>query len=240
MDIETRKRRIATGVKWGLGLVAAAILGPLAYLAIKGIVGLAVALLLGAAVINFAPVVGMKFANWKLKAIKGEAMRSPIETMQNVFLEKEEALAAFLKRIEDFATEVANFTDKLDSFKAQFPGEAHKFQSTLDGMTRLLEVRRHKYAESQTRLQAFSGEIKKADAIWKMGLAAQAMTRAAGMTEDDFLQRLKTETAIDSVQSQLNRAMAELESSLLEEAPMLADNSKAGVVLTIEKARVAA
>lgn len=222
MTPEQKKQRIATVVKWAIGLVAAAVISPVIFFAVKGIVGLALALVLGVAFINFAPVVAMKFANWKLKGIKHEAMANPVETMQNVFLEKTEALAAFLQRIEEFATQVSNFSDKLDGFKAQFPAEAPKFQSTLDGMQRLLQVRRQKYGDSKMMLSRFSHEIAKADAIWKMGLAAQAMTRAAGMTEDDFMQRLKTETAIDSVQTQLNRAMAELETSLLEETPVAA------------------
>jgi hypothetical protein len=50
-----------------------------------------------------------------------------------------------------------------------------------------------------------------------MGQAAAAMTSAAGMTEDDFLQKISTETALDSVQKSMNRAFADLEVSLLED-----------------------
>jgi len=241
MNIEARKEKIATAVKWGLGLLAALVVSPIIFMVVKGLVGLAVAGVVGLALINFAPVVAMKFANWKLKAIKGEAARNPVETMQNVYQEKEAALAAFLRRIEDFAAEVANFADKLDGFKSEFPADAGKFEATLASMKRLLGVRRQRYTESKAMLASFAGEIRKAEAIWKMGLAAQAMTRAAGMTEDDFMQRLKAETAIDAVQSSLNRAMAELETSLMDEAPDALEHHPSNVIeMPIPAAKVAA
>lgn len=233
---ELRKIRLSTGVKWALGLAAALVIAPVIFLVVKGLIGLALAGIVGLAIINFAPVMSMKFANWKLQAIKGEAMRNPVETLQSVWSEKEEALAEFLKRITDFATEVNGFGNKLEDFKVEFPGEAPKFEATLRSMQDLLGRRQQRYRESKEKLAEFAGEIRKADAIWRMGLAAQAMTQAAGMTEDDFMQRIKTETAYDSVQTSLNRAMAELEASLLEEAPMaLTHQPSDGLVIPINQ-----
>jgi hypothetical protein len=94
----------------------------------------------------------------------------------------------------------------------------------LAAMQELLKRRRVKLAEARQELSAFAVEIRKADAIWKMGQAAASMHKAAGMTEDSFMQRIKTETAIDSVQSNLNRALAQLETSLAEELPALEHN----------------
>ena len=84
-------------------------------------------------------------------------------------------------------------------------------------MRLVLENRKAKFKEAQTELTAYDKEIKRANDIWEMGQAAAAMTSAAGMTEDDFLQKISTETALDSVQKSMNRAFADLEVSLLEE-----------------------
>lgn len=238
--LDIRKARLSSAVKWGLGIAAAVLISPVIFLAVQGLIGLALAGIVGLAIINFAPVLGMKFANWKLKAIKAEAARNPVETMQAVYAEKAAALKSYLDRIEAFAGEVLTFSDKLDGFKAQFPGDAGKFEATLKAMQQLLQRRRERYSESKRKLAEFDGEIRKADAIWKMGLAAQAMTKAAGMTDDDFMQRIKTETAIDAVQTSLNRAMAELETSLLEETPVLTNQSAEVIELPVPARKVAA
>lgn len=214
---DQRRARLATWAKWGLGIAGAAIVAPAVFLAIKGMVGLIVAGVLGLAIVHGAPVLSMVFANWKIKAVKAEAMRNPVETMQHVYMEKTAAVKAFAKRVEDFATEVRNFGDKLDGFRAQFPAEAPRFQETFSQMQQLLKLRRQRLAETREELLRFDGEIKKADAIWKMSLAASSMHRAAGMTEDSIMQRIKTETAVDAVQSSLNRALSQLETSLSEE-----------------------
>lgn len=223
-SLDLRKQSLANKVKWGIAAAAALLISPVIFMIVKGLVGLAVAGVIGMAIISFAPVVSMKLANWKLKAIKAEAAANPVETMQNVYREKSQALDAFVQRIEDFATEVGNFGDKLSGFKVEFPGEAPKFQATMTAMQELLKRRRMRLYEARQELEAFAGEIRKADAIWKMGLAAASMHKAAGMTEDDFMQRIKTETAIDSVQSNLNRALAQLETSLAEDMPALEHN----------------
>ena len=66
-----------------LGLVVA----PFIFVAIAGLVGLTVALAI-AAVVTLAgwallPYAGMVAANWKIKLLKREASRNPVETMQN-------------------------------------------------------------------------------------------------------------------------------------------------------------
>lgn len=224
LTVEQRKARLAAGVKWGLGLIGAAIVAPVVFLAVQGLVGLILAGVLGLAIVHGAPVLSMRFANWKIKAIKAEAARNPVETMQHVLMEKGADVKVFAQKVEDFATEVRNFNDKLDGFRAQFPAEAPKFEETLRSMQKLLKLRRERLEEARHELDKFQGEIRKADAIWKMAQAASSMHRAAGMTEDSIMQRIKTETAIDSVQSSLNRALSQLETSLSEETVALEHN----------------
>lgn len=82
MDLDNIKRqKLATYAKWGLALLAAAIISPIIFFAVKGLIGLALAGLIGLTIVNFAPVVAMKFANWKVKAITHEAKQNPIEKM---------------------------------------------------------------------------------------------------------------------------------------------------------------
>jgi hypothetical protein len=208
-DIEKRRQRIEMLIKI-IGLCAAAFfVAPFVFIVIKGLLGLVVAAAIGGGIIFFTPVVARVVANWRLKAL--------IETLQNDYGKRQQGLRNFANRISDFATAVGSFEDKLGEFKREHPEDAPKFDEQLRKMRLVLENRKAKFKQAQNELVAYDKEIHRASDIWEMGQAAAAMTSAAGMTEDDFLQKISTETALDSVQKSMNRAFADLEVSLLEE-----------------------
>lgn len=217
LSLDQRKTRLASIAKWGVGFAGAILIAPFVFLAVQGIVGLVAATFLGLAIVHGAPVMSMKFANWKLKAVKAEAARNPVETMQVVLQEKRVAVGIFGKRVEDYATEVKNFESRLAGFKRDFPGESPKFEETLSTMKRGLEHQNRQLGNAHSELNRYSDEIRKVGAIWQMSQAANKLHRAAGMTEDSFMQKIKTETAIDAVESDLNRALAQLETSLAQD-----------------------
>ncbi len=242
IDLEKKRARIEMLVKIVGLCVAAFFVAPFVFIVIKGLIGMVIAAAVGGAMIFFTPVVARMAANWRLKAIKAEAARNPIETLQNDYGKRQQGLRDFANRISDFATAVGSFEDKLGDFKREHPEDAPKFDEQLGKMKLVLVNRKAKFKEAQTELNAYEKEIQRANAIWEMGQAAAAMTSAAGMTEDDFLQKISTETALDSVQKSMNRAFADLEVSLLEEqsAPQQlppASSSRATVVVEPAPAR---
>lgn len=212
-------QKLALALKWGLGLAAAAVIAPVIFLTVKGLVGLAIAAVVGLAIINGAPVVSAAFANWKMKGIKAVAASNPVEQLQNVLMERRGALTLFSSRITEFSTRVRQFEGKLQSFKTQFPSESAKFDEQAAAMNQLLALRRAKYEEVRQQLQAFELEVKKADAIWQMSQAASELHKAAGMEGEDVYAKIKAETALESVELSLNRSFAQLETALLEEYP---------------------
>ncbi len=200
-----------------IGLVVAPIIG----LAIKGILGIIVFGLIAFTTVQFAPWFGDLIANWRLKAIKHEASVNPVETLENDYLLRQSALLEFSKAIINFSTEIRNFMDELATFKKDSnnkPEDASTFEEQLDKMKQLLKIRKNKYEEISQQLVQYSSEIKRATSIWKMGQAAASMTKAAGMSEDDFMQKLKTETALSSVKTSMNKAFAELDTLCMEES----------------------
>ncbi len=217
IDDQKRRQRIETVVKVvGLAVVGF-IVAPFIFVAIKGLIGLAIAGTIGLAGIYATPWIAAKFANWRLKLIKAEAMKNPIETLQNDYSRRQEALGQFLESIKKFAAEVMTFKDKLVTFSKQYPDEADKFKDNLLKMNQLLQLRQAKYKDAKENLADYELEIQKASAIWDMGQAAAQMNKAAGMSQDDFFAKIAVETALDSVQKNLNTAFAELETSLLDE-----------------------
>lgn len=240
MTNEQRKKRIETIAKLvGLGVVGF-LVAPFVLITIKGLVGLIVAAAIGLFAVNVAiPWYSRALANWRIKAIKAEAMKNPVETLQNNYIKQQEKLNESAKKISTFSAKVSNFEDELELFVKRFPDQAAKFQDNLKKMQQLLGLRQKNYKRAVQELKSFELEIEKADAIWQMAQAALAMNEAAGMTEDDLLEKISKDTAIDSVTTSLNTAIADLETSLLLEEssdlPLTNTQSSTNIVTPVAK-----
>lgn len=219
MTNEERKQRIEKILKLvGLGVVGF-IVSPVIFATIQGLVGLIVAAAIGLFAVNVAvPWYAMKIANWRLKAMKAEAAKNPVETLQNQYLEKEKQVEKFSQHIIDFSTAVENFAQKLKIFEKDYPDEAPQMREQLSKTRQLLSNKRQKLVQANEGLKAFKAEIKKVGAKWQIAQEAMAMNQAAGMTDESFMEQMIKETAIESVTTSLNRALAEIDAELIEDA----------------------
>jgi septal ring factor EnvC (AmiA/AmiB activator) len=204
-----------------------AVIAPIALLAIKGILGIAVAGGLGLLGLNVAPVFAQKMSNWKYRALDAEtvehmekvsnaAAQNPIETLINQSMEKRQASDQFRSAITMFRTEVSNFKTQIDGFAREYPEDVARFQSQLDAMNKLLKFREDRYKQLQVELDNFDSAIKRAQAMWKMSQAAQKMNKLAGMEIGDPFEKIKADSAINSVMTSMNKAFAEMETALLD------------------------
>jgi dsDNA-specific endonuclease/ATPase MutS2 len=216
LDFEQRRERIVKIVKYVSLPIVAFIVAPFIFVTIKGLIGLVIAGVISVVIVNMIPWFSAVVANWRLKAIKHEAAKNPIETLQNDFNRRRLGLVAFRQAILNSKAEVATFRDKLDGFKKQFPADAAKFDQQLQQMVALLQQRGRKYQEARNGLERYDAEITRAKAIWEMAQAAAEMNKKAGLDNDQFLAKIQVETALDSVQKNLNMAFAELEMSLAD------------------------
>lgn len=227
MDLEVKRKRIETIVKVAAVGAVGFFVAPFVFIAIKGLIGLVVAAMVSLTAINLTPWFAAKVANWRLKAIKHEASKNPIETLQNEYQARHDALLVFERSIKAFSAEVMNFKDKLAGFKKSYPEEAPRFDGQFNNMQSLLLSRKEKYKLAYKNLEIFSGEITKASAIWDMAQAAAAMNKLAGVNEQEFLAKIQVETALDSVQKSMSIAFSDLEVSLLEEPDSSSSKSPA-------------
>lgn len=222
LDLESKRKKydrlIKVIVPLGLGLV----FGPIAIVAVSGLIGLVFAWLVSQTVICLTPWMAMKFANWRLAAIKHEAAKNPIETMENEYAAKVEMLQRMKESIRVFYGTVKGFYGKLDGFKQEFPNDAKQFDDQYAAMMQLLELRKQKYEEAKGNLSKFDNVIRRAKAIWSMAQEAAKMRNAAGVDVEAFYSKLKVETALDSVTASMNSAFADLELALMDEQPAIA------------------
>lgn len=205
------KRYVQLGGFIALGLVAA----PIIAMAVYGILGIILAAVVLTLAVTFAPWFAMKCANWKLKSIKAEARESPVETLQNEYLRRSTLLEEQKIKVEQFCGQVKTFESKMEVFSQKYPREVPKFQDMLGKMQQLLQVRKDSWRRANLSVNQFADEIQKAQAIWEMSVVASDTADSAGMTDDDFFAKIKTETSIDTITENMNSAFAQLETSLM-------------------------
>jgi hypothetical protein len=225
-ELDLKRNRIEKRVKIVATIVVTLALGflvaPIVFTAIKGLFGLIAVGAIALVTINLVPWFSAMVANWRLKAIKYEAAKNPIETLQNNYNERYEALVAFRKSIETSSAAVATFRGKLDGFKKDYPQDAAKYDEQYDQMKQLLQIRAQKYRGAKAELASYEAEIKRVSAQWDIAQEAAKMNKAAtGVDTEAFLAKIQVSTALDSVQKSLNMAFADLELSLGDEKPVI-------------------
>lgn len=162
-DLEKRRKRIETVMKvLGLGIVGFFV-APFIFLSIKGIIGLFIAVVLSVLIITvFVPWFAKAVANWRLKALKAEAAKNPIETLDNEYLRRKQQILDYRNKVRTFAAEVKNFGDQVAAFKKETfddpkeaAAESASFDEKLVKMKQLLALRTEKYVRAQEGLETF-------------------------------------------------------------------------------------
>lgn len=223
---EIKKQKMATAVKYGLIGLFCAIVAPVAWMAVTGIAGMMVAFGIGIVGVNLAPVLALKAANMKYRAIDAEkvdhlvkvqtaASENPIETLQLEYENRVKSTQRFAQGITEFRTEIKNYATQVKQFEVEYPEDAETFRKQLASMEHNLSAREARYKTVQDELKKFEDTIKRMRAMWKMALATQKMNKLAGMNTGDEFARIKTEAAVDSVLANVNKAFAEMETEMM-------------------------
>lgn len=212
--VDVKNNKVQTVLKILIALVVGFVVAPFIFLAIKGLIGLAIAAVVGLAAIQLAPWISMKLDNLRMKLITGEAATNPIETMKNLYIEKYKELQEADQKIINFEAEVGNYDDKMRLFNKQYPEEAPKFQEISTKMHEGLAEMKDEQSDARAKLKDFAQRINKAEAIYKMSLAAAQVTAFSRSAEQEVFAKIKEQVAFDSVQTELNRSFASLDMAL--------------------------
>lgn len=193
---------------------------PFVFTAITGLVGLLAAL----AVVGFTwmvlPAIGNAAANMRLKLIKAEAARNPVETLQNDLRNKTVALNDRKVNIERLNGQIRTFADKVGEIKDKYGANDSgyvKLSADLADLRRVAAHRAEKWKQAHAQLKRFAEEIDRAGMIWDAANAAAAARESSGLSEDEFYAKLRSETAFDAIQNGYNEALASLDTSMLED-----------------------
>lgn len=236
-DLELKRKRIETVVKvLGLGAVAF-FLAPFIVMTIKGLIGLTVAAVISLLVVNVGvPWFAIKLANWRLKALKYEASLNPIETLENQYGQRVEALNGIRDNLKEFFAVVQELASQIKEHEERYPDKPSQFTEKYQKMLALYNQRAIKYKQAQKNLGQFAELIEEKRSDWKVAQAAAKAMKLANVGQD-FQDKLMQDTALSSIQDGLNLAFSELEVSLLDEANQPVTPT---VTVTVQPAQAAA
>ena len=209
--IEQKRNTYDKWFKVCLVALGALIISPIIFLVVKGIVGLIIAGTIGLLVVNFAPVVSMKLANWKVKVIVSEAKENPIATMVNLLYAKKIAFREFKEMVENAITGAKTFEMKCVQFAKQYPTRAVEFDQQLISIKQAVERKKVALRDAQSQLTEGENKLTEMRAYFDMAESLNAANKATGMDTGDLYEKLKLDTACDSVFESMNRAFATLE-----------------------------
>ena len=210
------KEKIELWAKIAIAVLAIFLVAPIIFELVKGILGVAAAVLIAGILIAVAPAVSLAIANLGVFLLKFEATRNPVETLQNEYKEKAKLLESRKDAIELGMAKLKTFEGKVLTLKTKYPEEAPQFEAQLKLMRELLEIRKDRYKTAARGLKDFQDVVEKADAIWQVTQALKDISVGHDQT-DEFYSELRTKTALESVQESLAHSFSELDSSMMEE-----------------------
>jgi len=207
-DPEAKRKRIARRWKVGIALVIGVVAAPFVIAGIEGLAGLFVIWVMGTVGLQLAPVISMKVANWKIKAIKAEAEKNPIETMENIYKDKSVAIQDGDDKIVAFEGRFRTYMDQLEQFKDAHPTKAARFEQIGKTMLAGLHRMKKKQRIAKAEQKAYWEKVVEAKAIFAMALAAQAVSELSADAEQQVFQQIKEQVAFDTINNTFNSAVA--------------------------------
>ncbi len=219
---DPRAKRWGTAAKVLALLVVGFFIAPFIWIAIGGLLGLIVAIVLITGAWLSRQWVYAVAANARLKLIKHEATKNPVETLQEDLRLKMSQLDQRRINIEKLNGQIRTFADSVDEIKDKYGEKDNayiKLSGDLRDLRRIYENRCSKWKDAKLSLDKFAEEIQRANMIWEAAQAAAAARETSGLTEDEFFAKLRTETAFDAIQGQYNEAIASLDTAMLDEQP---------------------
>ena len=218
-ELELKRKRIETfGKVLGLG-IAGFLFAPIAYATITGVVSLIVVGIIALVTVQVGvPWFAASLANWRLKALKATAAANPIETLENRYQDRQNALVGIRENIKKSYSVLQELWGQIAEHAEKYPNRPSQYLEKYNKLKALVELRGKKYKQAQTNLATFGELIEEKRSDWKIAQTMAAASELANVGED-FTSKLLQDTALNTIQDGLNMAFSELETSLLDEQP---------------------
>lgn len=211
VDPESKRKGIETAVKVGVIGVGLAVVGPYVWMAVEGL--MAVAVFGGTALLlwGLAPAVATFVANKRIALLKAAIEANPIETMECLYEDKKQELARQGVAVEEVATQVRNVDGLVKGLEKSDPDEAKDYVEVRDKLKEGLDEVTTEYSEADNALHDFGKQIDKARRIWKVAVAINKALDVSATARAAVFADIKKQVAFDKVTNDLNRSFARLD-----------------------------
>ncbi len=218
-SIDARAKRWGVFAKYAVLLLVGFVISPYIFTAITGLIGLLVAGAIMVATWMVMPAIETWAGNMRLMLVKNAAATNPVPTLQSELQRQMVALDERKGAIGRLNGQIATFSDKLQVIGKKYGVGDAAYVKMLQQLTDLKLVaknREDKWQAAFAQLKQFEQEIERASMIWDAAMAAAAAQETSGLTEADFMARLKTETSLDTIMTTFNETLASLDTDLMQ------------------------
>lgn len=210
--------------RWGLFAKYAALLGvgflvaPYIWVAIGGVIGLIAAAGVFGLTWMTKDWLYMKAGNMRLALIKHEAATNPVETLQAEHLRNSQMLQDRKVGLEAMSGAIRTLDQAIDSLEKDFPDspELPQMRDDQKELMALEDSRKKDWQDAYIMHGEFAKEIKRVGKLWEVSLAAAKARQQSGLSQDEWLSKLKTQTSIDSIRTHLNTQLSALSTERMQ------------------------
>ncbi len=195
-----------------------AILGPVFWAAFGGAVGACLCALTWWGTYYMRHWWFMKAANIRLKAIRSEAARNPVETLREEHRRQSVQLEDRKKGVEQLGGAIRTLDQTIDALQAEFPDspELPQLREDQAELELLHQSRSEEWQAAYVSLGEFDREITRVSRLWEVSLAAARARQQSGLTEEEWMGKLKTQTSLDAIRTNLNTQLAALNTERMQ------------------------
>lgn len=213
-NLELKRVKIEKLVGIPLLLIAGFVVAPFIFVAIKGLIGLAFAVLAILAGNYAAPAVARAAANLRIKAIQKVAALDPIGTLDSIYVERKEGL---LKHRESIRRQMAIKTQisrQIGEYEERFKKPSPR-RKQFETLSQLIAIGSAKYEKACVEMEKFELFLEEQRADWEVQkslLEASQLARAG----QGFYDQVAQSEALRTIQMGLDTAFAEVDASVMD------------------------
>lgn len=197
----------------GLGL-AAFVLVPILFLvalmAASAVVAATVSIFGGIALVYSIEPFSRKMANWRIKEIKAEARRNPIETMENEALEMASQIDRFKEALTKRKSQGSAWLSEIEELRKEDPEGAAIYDQEIKDYHTEMQMRDEQLAQAVADLEEFRDIIKKAARRWKVAQLSDEFRSATLSEQDQLMRKIVIDEALTAVKDRAHEATARL------------------------------
>jgi hypothetical protein len=178
-----------------------------------GLAALAAMGAVGVVVFQSIPMGMQKLENRILHLRKAEAMRNPIEQLQNELLRRANKLRAFERALVTVGGQMESIAQMLEERRHKDPEHVLVRQErALERLRQFYGINLQRLQTAQSALEEFRFTIERKESEWRIALAiGEASDLLDPQAADNLVQDLLTDTALRSVQDRFNTVFSELD-----------------------------